>query len=318
MSPFQCIDGYPRKIAEAFLEGLQKETEIAIERATISPQKHFFTVQGHRRIYLVYHPYFHKANGRSQLILSAEIEDSNKLKAYHQVQIGKRWDTLFCETKESTTLDKIIRAGRFSATIKCLKSSDVDLKVDFKINRVVKHRGLESRWRDSDYSKSTVPFYLYGTPEEMHIEHMLLRAPNVQITVQGVTFLELEPKLTERQLERGVIMHIKRPERALQPPSKDNNPEGTFKPDAQFDVFITDDVHPVQSHGPGLAEGGQELATGTVKLSHSIYVDWKDDSHLNREDFVEGPKETPTPTSRYASREIRKEWKKFVLESMKV
>ena len=107
---------------------------------------------------------------------------------------------------------------------------------------------------------------------------MLLRAPNAQIAADRVT-LNVEPALPAEQLARGAIVRVNRPEASLQPLS-DNN---IFVPGASFKVTVYSDVHDADAHGPGLAEGGEVLATGTLTLSGSVFVDTK---RLNQEDFV--------------------------------
>ena len=146
------------------------------------------------------------------------------------------------------------------------------------ITAVLKDRPLASRWRDTIYPASYTPFYLYGTDAEQHIDHMLLRAPNAQIAADRVT-LNVEPALPAEQLARGAIVRVNRPEASLQPLS-DNN---IFVPGASFKVTVYSDAHDADAHGPGLAEGGEVLATGTLTLSGSVLVDTK---RLNQEEFV--------------------------------
>lgn len=53
-----------------------------------------------------------------------------------------------------------------------------------------------------------MPFYLYGTPKELHLDHIYLRAPNIQLTAGSVQF-SLSSKRTKmlapEELERGMI-----------------------------------------------------------------------------------------------------------------
>jgi hypothetical protein len=61
--------------------------------------------------------------------------------------------------------------------------------------QVVKERSLKSCYRDQQFPESCMPFYLFGTSQEQHIEHMLLRAPNVQISADRV-HLDVQPPLS--------------------------------------------------------------------------------------------------------------------------
>lgn len=155
-----------------------------------------------------------------------------------------------------------------------------------------------------------MPFYVYGTPEEQHIEHMLLRAPNAQITLESVK-LDIVPALTPEQLARGAILHIDRPERALQPPSADNDPKNMFKPGRKFKVVIVEDTNPAEARGPGLAKAGKQLAQGTVELGKSLYVDW---TTLNTQDFIPGRHRVMSLVSNKADQAIKDEWHSLVSE----
>jgi hypothetical protein len=310
MSPFQGVSDYPRRMAEIFEGVLREEVQNVLERATVSPQKHFFTVQGHDKIHLVYHPLFHKANGRTQLILSADFSNSDDMMKYKGMRHAKTSDVFTCETMQEITLDAILQDRKFQAMI---TAPDFNMHCELINIQVIKRRGLESRWRDQQYPERNMPFYLYGTPKEAHIEHMLLRAPNVQINADLVK-LKVTPELTKNQLAKGVIMQINRPERALQPPAADNKPENMFKPGATFEVTIMEDVHPAHCHGPGLTEGGKYLAKGEVTLGKSIYVDW---DALNKQDFAPGPTRVTSLTSHEASQDMKEQWKEMVRKVMK-
>jgi hypothetical protein len=177
--------------------------------------------------------------------------------------------------------------------------------------KILKKRTLASRWRNLDYPADYMPFYVYGTQKEQHIEHMLVRAPNAQITADQVT-LQLDQQLTEEQLGRGVIAHINRPEKALQPPSDENKPENMFKPGASFSVTIFEDNHAIDAHGPGLDVGGTQLAKGTLVLGKSIYTDYE---ALNTQDFMPDPRVTDS-CSRELSQAAKEEWLALVSDAM--
>jgi hypothetical protein len=158
-----------------------------------------------------------------------------------------------------------------------------------------------------------MPFYLFGTSQEQHIEHMLLRAPNVQISGDRVQ-LDIQPPLSAAQLAKGVLLQINRPERALQPPAADNPPERMFRRGASFDVTIVDDTKPAVSQGPGLAAGGNQLARGKLTLAGGVHVDWKD---INTEDFAPGPTRVTNSLEPEANVQTRSEWKQVVSEALR-
>jgi hypothetical protein len=156
-----------------------------------------------------------------------------------------------------------------------------------------------------------MPFYIHGTQKEQHIEHMLVRAPNAQIAADQVT-LKLDRPLTDEQLAHGVIGHINRPERALQPPSRLNDPNRMFRPGTSFSVTIFEDKHPVDAHGPGLEVGGTQLAKGTLTLGKAVYTDWR---VLNTQDF-EPDKRIAFLCSREAGQDAKEEWRALVADAM--
>ena len=157
----------------------------------------------------------------------------------------------------------------------------------------MKDRPLNSRWRDQKYPETYTPFYLYGTTTEHHVDHMLLRAPNAQITSELVT-VNCTPALTADQYARGVIAYLNRPEDSMQPLTADS--ASFFKPGTTFNVTIFEDPNAANAHGPDLSKGGAPLTQGTITLGKTVYYDAK---MLNVEDFATG-----TKVSHYTSTEM--------------
>ena len=58
--------------------------------------------------------------------------------------------------------------------------------MEVTINQVVKDRPLSSMHRDPDYPSGHMPFYLFGSGEQFHISHMLLRSPNIILNAGDV------------------------------------------------------------------------------------------------------------------------------------
>lgn len=137
---------------------------------------------------------------------------------------------------EDTTVDKIIASETISATlhngsvhctyghrtslIVCNRSPISAKHVTLSNIRVVKNRSLASRHRDllyPDYFHA----YLYGTPGDAYIDHVLVRAQNVQITTTKKVDLKLDSTLTADQLREGVVVKfLDIPKRACQPLSQ--------------------------------------------------------------------------------------------------
>jgi hypothetical protein len=187
----------------------------------------------------------------------------------------------------------------------------IDLKsVTVSDIQVVKRRPLDSRWRDGDYSKRFMPFYLYGTFDQQHIDHMLLKAPNAQLSADQVN-LRVEPPLTSDHLARGVIVRLNRSEKAMQPIDK-ASPPSWFAPRASFSVVVFEDANDAIAQGPGLASGGQELAKGTLTLGNSVWVDYE---KLNVQDFAPEPR-VANYTSRQAEPAMKEAWQAVVAEHL--
>lgn len=132
-----------------------------------------------------------------------------------------------------------------------------------------------------------MPFYLYGTGrDDMHISHMLLKAPNISLAASNITF---QPDLGQEVvsgLEKGLILTFStRHEASMQPfPSENKSlPESFFfHKGAEFDVkvwkdpMVSKDSNKGPIKGPGLLKGlkkGNELYDGKVKLGDYIAVD---------------------------------------------
>lgn len=199
------------------------------------------------------------------------------------------------------------------------------MEVSVKVTsiRTIKERPLNSRWRDQQYPDKSMPFYLYGNPEQPHIDHMLLRAPNTQISADQVD-LKLDKALTENQLQKGVIALLHLSEASMQPMDHTTNPSKFFAPGKTFRVSVYADRHAAQARGPGLANVNADelLAKGTLTLGSSVYIDY---TNLNIQEFpnalVRGHKANihhvkVDYTSRTTDIETREQWKEMMRKVM--
>jgi hypothetical protein len=121
-----------------------------------------------------------------------------------------------------------------------------------------------------------MPFYLYGGLDEMHIDHMLLHAPNAQLTASNVA-LEIEggdKSKVASGLRKGLIGIVDTlPEHLMQPFTAENHPT-FFRSGVQVAVTIYQDHRTSQAPGPGLVVGlGTPIAHGTITLGDSVFVD---------------------------------------------
>lgn len=178
-------------------------------------------------------------------------------------------------------------------------------EVSVEIIKIVKDRSLKGRYRDVSYPSSFFPFYLYGTPDDLIIYHILVSAPNIQLSADGVElFLEEEKttlstgssqkSLSPAALEKGALLFIEGiSEASMQPFQSTEGPLGdtlgldsTFfsRPGRSFIVSVYQDTRSWNEPGPGLVDVSEAnlLGKGKLTLGESRYVD---SVQLNRDPF---------------------------------
>ncbi|EMD41726.1 hypothetical protein CERSUDRAFT_102127 [Gelatoporia subvermispora B] len=315
MSPFQTAGDFVQELANIFRQTVVEELDHVVARNTITPRKHSFIIQGTDKMYLVYRPQFYNANGRSQVILSVDV-DVESFARYRGVKVQNPDETYVLSTQENVDMSTICQNGAsFVATIVGKELELTNVKISNV--RVVKNRSLNSRWRDDKYPADFTPFYLYGTRAEQHVAHMLLKAPNAQMTADGIE-LALDGALTEAQLAQGVLLRVAWPEAAAQPDAANLQQYDTslrfFRAGETLNVRVYADPNAADAHGPRLASvmdsGETPLATGTMRLKDGVRVEW---DGLNQQDFVERETHRTTgTTSRAMHPRTRMEWRNLV------
>jgi len=120
-----------------------------------------------------------------------------------------------------------------------------------------------------------MPFYLYGTRQEMHIDHVLVQAPNAQLSACEVTYelIEGSESVIAEGLENGLIAVADAlPEHLMQPFTSDRL-GSFFHPGAKLDVTIYPD-EATQSQGHDFRDNfGEPIARARITLSHNTFVD---------------------------------------------
>ena len=156
--------------------------------------------------------------------------------------------------------------------------------VTVKVTHVVKDRSLKGRFRDTSYPSDCVPFYLYGHPDEYNLDHILIRAPNIQLSADNVR-LSLDKTPSPAALAHGAILLIHGiSEAAMQPFQSTEGPLGDtlatesnffFRPGQGFDVSVYEDARDAQAPGPGILDVDENLliGKGKLKLAEGRYVD---------------------------------------------
>lgn len=143
---------------------------------------------------------------------------------------------------------------------------------------IIKNRPLDSKDLDSSYPKF-MPFYLYGSNAEMHLEHALLLAPNIQLSAGQVSG-SFDTPLTDSDLAIGLIaVATSVHEQAMQPfpPLTTQTVDFSkffFRPGKQLDVVVYKDPYgTTSSRAIDLKDLTEVVAKGTLMVEGEIFVD---------------------------------------------
>ncbi|GES83005.1 pyridoxal-dependent decarboxylase domain protein [Rhizophagus clarus] len=138
--------------------------------------------------------------------------------------------------------------------------------------KVLKKRHLATVFQDANYPKDRMPFYIYGTNQQLHIDHILLKNPSIQLSADCVELKLTHGNLTQSQREKGVIVHITDYyEYAMQPfpEIKRHGSSFFFQGGREFNVKLYEDpVSDPNKSGPGLDDVNIDdpFAKGTIRL----------------------------------------------------
>ncbi|KAJ2990730.1 hypothetical protein NUW58_g2807 [Xylaria curta] len=182
MSPFPTDGNFTNDLAQIFYKTVAAETEVVRKRNTLAPDFHSFLIQGTETIYLIHLPMFHVANHRQQLIISVEFDKRSKDK-YVAMKKSYPSEPMLLVTQNKTMLKEVAENhGRFKAQIMTKESGIILRDIDVVSCHTVVSRPLNSKYRLNDYPSTFMPFYLYGNENEAHIDHVITRAPNCQLS----------------------------------------------------------------------------------------------------------------------------------------
>jgi hypothetical protein len=122
-----------------------------------------------------------------------------------------------------------------------------------------------------------MPFYLYGTGQEMHIDHILVRAPNAQLSAGEVTveLIEGSESVFAAGLRNGFIAVADAlPEHLMQPFTL-GRLESFFYPGAKLDLSLyPDDDSESRGYEYDLCDKlGEPIARSRITLGGNTFVD---------------------------------------------
>jgi hypothetical protein len=138
-----------------------------------------------------------------------------------------------------------------------------------------------------------MPFYLYGTAHQQHIDHVLLRAPNIQLSASQVRIgkfegLNPQDRAWINGLKNGLVAVMEDVyESVIQPLTKGNEPK-FFKAGESFRIRIYEERSPVAQNGneslcdqlTQFERSLKFLAIAKLTLKESV---WWDYCNLNRD-----------------------------------
>ncbi|CAE6371460.1 unnamed protein product [Rhizoctonia solani] len=119
-------------------------------------------------------------------------------------------------------------------------------------------------------------FYLYGTPTQQHIEHILVASKNVQLSSEQVSLDLTNGSISEEELARGVIVRMDRLRESVVLPVLPPHTPAFFKAGAEHKITVFRDPHAPERYGPGLTEAyasASPIARGTIRLGSMVYTD---------------------------------------------
>lgn len=163
-------------------------------------------MQGLDQIHLVHIPMFQMANHRWQLIITADFPENAKQR-YQQLRKENPNKFYTVANTQKDVLEDMIKPGveiewRLDEGI---PAPDAEPIMTFKLSnvRVVVRESMFFNALDQAYP-DRMPFYLYGSNAEAHLDHVLKKAPSGMISADSVK-LALQPELSDEQLAKGVV-----------------------------------------------------------------------------------------------------------------
>ncbi|CAG8690205.1 36744_t:CDS:10, partial [Racocetra persica] len=179
---------------------------------------HLFVIQGTDEIYLVHLPLFQLETHRYQVIIKVEIPE-RIMELYKSLRKRNPWKVMLICYQENITIDQITAEGcSFKAhiienfnpyTVLKERSKMSSIKnFNVKTIKLLKKRNLGLSYQDTDYPIDHIPFYIYGTEDQLHIDHLILKSPSIQLSAENVQIEFTSGKFTREQKGKGAIVHI--------------------------------------------------------------------------------------------------------------
>ncbi|KAF7596071.1 hypothetical protein BBP40_003333 [Aspergillus hancockii] len=289
MSPFPTKKDFIGELMRAFEKVVKEEVKGCRDRNKRGDRRIQFLMQGTDVVFLVLQASFHLSPLRQQLILAAELKSNLQ---QHYTELKRRYprDTIMLESLNEVDLEDKIGNLAHGETQdiqgRIYRKGHVDdgSQGIVRLTRIIKSRPLNPSNRDLTYPQHYMPFYLYGTPQQKHISHILLRAPNIALSASNVAFSPELDQIIGPQLPDGLILALSSiPEVSIQPYTTKNQDLPAyffFQSGKQYKVTVWRDPRSPVAEGPGLLEGLKDpVGSGTMTLGNSVDVDAEEINH---------------------------------------
>lgn len=212
MSPWPTSPDFMGAMVKDFRKVAERGVERCLVRNTRTPELHRFVMQGLEKVYFTHIAMFNKANHRKQLIIAADLPANvhARYKEEHGKNPGQSYTIVNMEKVKVGGLFKPDTASklkfRLDKGIPADGSLPSPVEEGFALSnvRVVVDESMAFAALDHVYP-AKMPFYLYGSKSEVHVDHVLKTAPNAQINADLVK-TDLTAHLTDEQLKDGVVV----------------------------------------------------------------------------------------------------------------
>ncbi|GBB93074.1 hypothetical protein RclHR1_02100023 [Rhizophagus clarus] len=278
MSPWATEFELLNELTEKFKSKLQDFVKLSTIRNTVEPDEHAFVIQGTDKLYFTHLPMFQMENHRQQVIFTADLPQKTK-EDYEEARKKNPSHIYFLGNKNKMTLDDIACDGHTFEGVIYEGFDSNEKPIPFIENfivtnvKVLKKRHLATIFQDDNYPKDHMPFYIYGTNQQLHIDHMLLKNPSIQLSADCIELKLTHGNLTQSQREKGVIVHITDFYEYTMQPFPEIKRHGSsffFQEGCEFNVKLYEDPVPPNQNGPGLdnVDIDDPFAKGTIRLPH--------------------------------------------------
>ncbi|EGX53563.1 hypothetical protein AOL_s00006g429 [Orbilia oligospora ATCC 24927] len=287
MSPWPTDGNFLTNVVVAgFKKIVQEEAQYAIARNTTSPDFHGFVMQGDSPLHLVHLPMFNMKNHRYQLIITGDLP-ADIFEIYKSDKAANPRAVYLLGNKNADILEELVKATEFEAVIdKGFPPDDGShwlsgfklTNIKLVLNQSLELDDLKKAFPHTDdrLYPSRMPFWMYGTKEQTHIDHVLTWSPNAQLNSECVK-CDFERELTEEELSNIVVCTFDGlDENFMQPIANDPGQENPntnwhtpglpFHRSSTFSVEIYSNYHDSQSDAAPLTKG-------TIILG-GCYADW--------------------------------------------